>query len=208
LPPAGEGRGEGAGRVIAFGSHEGKHPGSPAPAADFAGGPLRLVPILLRYTGGDQVLARIGDRFERELPERDIAGSASALRAQEAFGLQVEHARYLTVHDLLAMTALQYEHAGLASLWPLLETALLAPANECVLDAPPEPLVRYADGQAHIAFLDPVAWCQRNAPGSDSNDPALRERLAVQFRHFEARQRQFAEVLMAHGVPVTLDQML
>lgn len=197
---------DGDGRVIAFGAHEGRLPGTLGPSADFAGGPLRLVPLLLGAAADDRALARVGDRFERELMERGMAGAATALLAQEAFGLQVEHARYLTVHDLLAMTALQYEHAGLAPLWPLLETALLSPGGACGLDAPPEPMVSYAGGQARIAWFDPQAWCRRNAPGVDCDDPAERERLARQYRHFEARQRQFAEVLMAHAIPVTLEQ--
>ena len=202
--PVGAPGGEG-GRVIAFGSHGGTLPGTLAPSAGFSGGPLRLVPVLLGASAGDDVLARVGDRFERELLERGMAGAATALLAQEAFGLRVEHARYMTMHDLLAMTALQYEHAGLAPLWPLIETALLSPGDECLLDAPPEPLVSYAGGQASIAWLDPHAWCRRNAPGVDCDDPRERERLATRYRHFEARQRQFAEVLMAHAIPVTLE---
>ena len=177
--PAGTAADEG-GRVIAFGTHTGRLPGTLAPSPDFAGGPMRLVPVLLGVASGDTgVLARVGDRFERELLERGMAGAATALFAQEAFGLRVEHARYLTVHDLLAMTALQYEHAGLASLWPVLETALLSPAGECVLDAPPEPRVTYAGGEARITLLDP------------------------RDRHHQARQRQFAAVLTAHAIPVT-----
>ena len=86
------------------------------------------------------------------------------------------------------------------------DAPLLAPAGDCVLDAPPEPLVAYSDGQARIAFLDPQAWCLRNAPGAACDDPAERERLAAHYRHFEARQRQYAEVLVAHGIPVTLEQ--
>lgn len=194
------------GRVIAFGAHAGALPGGLAPSPDFAGGPLRLVPLLLSAGAGDPLLARVCDRFERELMERGMAGAATALLAQEAFGLRVEHARYLTVHDLLAMTALQYEHAGLAPLWPVIETALLAPGADCSVDAPPEPLVSYAGGQARIALLDPVAWCRRNAPGTDCTDAGERERLAGRHRQFEARQRQFAEVLLAHAIPVTLEQ--
>ena len=163
------------------------------------------MPLLLGVAADDSVLARVGDRFERELLERGMAGAATALLAQESFGLQVEHARYMTLHDLLAMTALQYEHAGLAPLWPLLETALLSPAGECVLDAPPEPLVTYSGGEARIALLDPQAWCRRNAPGAACDDPTERERLAAHHRHFEARQRQYAQVLMAHAIPVTLE---
>src|SRR3546814_20030160 len=77
--------------------------------------------------------------------ERGMAGADTALLAQEAFGLQVEHARYLTLHDMCALMATQYDHAGLAPLWPVLETALLSPDREDWLAAPPEPLLRYAD---------------------------------------------------------------
>src|SRR3546814_9326192 len=70
------------------------------------------------------LVSRVGDAFERELIERGMAGADTALAAQDAFGLRIEHARYLTVHDLAAMTALQYEHAGLAALWPLLDVGI------------------------------------------------------------------------------------
>ncbi|HJW46105.1 MAG TPA: hypothetical protein VJ484_06410 [Lysobacter sp.] len=198
--------GHAAGRIIAFGAHEGQLPGALAPSPDFFGGPLRLVPFLLSgdLSGGDaDVIARVGDRFERELIERGMAGADTALAAQDAFGLQIEHARYLTAHDLAAMTALQYEHAGLAPLWPLLETALLEPDGEAWLDAPPEPLLHYVDGETRIALFEPHAWKQRYAPDADGNDPAMRERLEQLHTHFEARQRQIAAVLGAHGVAVT-----
>ena len=67
----------------------------------------------------------------------------------------------MTVHDLAAMVALQYEHLGLAPLWPLVETALLSPAGEATLDRPPEPLARYVDGEVRIALFTPVAWRTR-----------------------------------------------
>ncbi|GAA5066816.1 hypothetical protein [Lysobacter panacisoli] len=189
-----------AGRIIAFGSHESQLPGALTPSPDHAGGPFRLVPFVL---GGDEAIAaRVGDAFERELLERGMAGAATALAAQHAFGLQVEHARYLTVHDLAAMMAMQYDHAGLSPLWPLLETALLEPAGEHWLDAPPEPLVHYADGEARIALFEPRAWKQRYATEAPCDTPECRSRLEQQHRHFQARQRQIAAVLGAHGIPV------
>ena len=197
------GTGQGEGRVIAFGAHGGRWPGALAPSADFAGGPLRLVPLLLGAAADDGVLAHVGDRFERELMERGMAGAATALLAQEAFGLQVEHARYLTVHDLAAMTAMQYEHAGLAALWPLLETALLQPEGEAWLDQLPEPLIHYTEGEARIALFSPNAWQQRYAAEVQGEaDDATRDRLQRRHQLFEARQRQIAAVLGAHGVPV------
>lgn len=187
----------GSGRIIAFGCHDGQLPGALTPSSDHAGGPLRLLPFVL---GGDGPDARdLADAFERDLLERGMAGAATALAAQDLFGLRIEHARYLTVHDLAAMMALQYEHAGLAPLWPLLEAALLAPNEEQWLDTPPEPVIHYNDGQVRIALFSPAAWRAHYA--ADSTDDG--ERLARRFEQFQARQRQCAAVLDAHGVPVT-----
>ena len=185
-----------AGRIIAFGAHDGRLPDMLMPDPGQAGGPLRILPFVL--TGDPDTVASVGDAFERDLVETGMAGAATALLAQELFGLRVEHARYLTLHDLLAMTALQYEHAGLAPLWPMLEAALLAPEAEEWLDAPPEPLAHYRDGEARIALFSPAAWHARYA--ADETDDG---RLARGFEHFQARQRQFAAVFGAHGVPVT-----
>lgn len=187
------------GRVIAFGTHDGQLPGALVPDEAHAAGPMRLVPFVL--SGDADAVARVGDACERVLLERGMAGADTALAAQEAFALKVEHARYMTVHDLAAMTALQYEHAGLAPLWPLLETALLAPDEAADLDAPPEPRVRYCERTAHIALYAPDAWRTRCA--GDETDDA---RLARLFAAFEARQRQYAAVLAAHGVEVVFEQ--
>ena len=79
----------------------------------------------------------------------------------------------------------------------LLETALLEPAAESWLDAGPEPLAHFADGEVRIALFDPGAWHARYAPGAA--DCSALER---GFEYFQARQRQFAAVLEAHAVPV------
>jgi hypothetical protein len=114
------------------------------------------------------------------------------------FGLQVEHARYLTLHDLVAMMALQYEHAGLAALWPILETALLSPERDAWLEAPSEPMLHYRGGDVHMAMLAPAAWRARHAEDGEVDEARLERR----FAHYQARQRQFAAVLAAHAVPV------
>ncbi len=190
------------GRIIAFGLHDGNLPAALMPSPEFSGGPLRLLPFLLSAPvpgGAEAIATRVGDAFERDLLERGMAAADTALAAQDAFGLRIEHARYLTVHDLAAMIALQYEHAGLAPLWPLLETALLHPGGEQWLDAAPEPLLHYAGGEARIALFEPRAWRARYAAAATDDS----SRLERDFAQFQARQRQFAAVLGAHGVPVT-----
>ncbi len=189
----------GSGRIVAFGSHDGDFPAVLAPSPDYIGSPLRLLPFTLL---GDAATTRaVGDGFERDLLERGMAGAETALVAQDLFGLQVEHARYLTLHDLAAMMALQYEHAGLASLWPILETALLSPEREAWLEAPSEPLLHYRGGDVHMAMLAPAAWRARHVDDGDADEARLERR----FAHYQARQRQFSAVLTAHAVPVVFE---
>jgi hypothetical protein len=189
----------GEARVIGFAGRDGELPESLRPDPDFAGGALRLVPLVLR---GDATVADDVDAIlERTLLDIGMAGADTALLAQHAFGASIEHARYLTVHDLAAMMAMQYDNVGLGALWPLIEAALLAPERELWLDAPPEPLVRLIAGEAHIALLDSENWVRWgwSSPGVDA------ERLARAFDRFQMRQRQIANVLEAHGICVSFD---
>lgn len=183
-------------RMIAFGADEqGEVPLPFAADADLGGGPLRVLPFML--SGEDHTVSEVAERLESVLLETGMAQADTALLAQQAFGAQIEHARYLTLHDLAAMTAMQYGHGGLEALWPIIETALLAPEQEQWLDAPPEPLLRYAGGEVHIALFEPSVWRARHAPKE-----ATEERLERAYDHFLARQQQFAAVLEAHGIPV------
>ena len=102
------------------------------------------------------------------------------------------------------------------SLWAFLRIATnpraslnpLSPAHawghiEEWLDAPPEPLLRFHAGEARIALMDHEAWCEAGfAPADARADAALLER---RFAQFEARQRQVAAVLQAHGIGVVFD---
>ena len=203
--PLDSGRAVDGGCILAFGARGGALPEAvPAPDPHYAQGAMRLVPFLLRGDANTQArVEQVGHALEEVLIDRGMAGAATALFAQHAFGAPIEHARYLTIHDLAALMAMQYEHAGLAELWPLIQAALLAPTAETWLDAPPEPLARYSDDGVRIALLDSEAW--RNggfAPSSAGEDA---DKLEHAFEHFEARQRQFAAVLEAHGIAVTFD---
>lgn len=186
-------------RLIAFGADE--HGNVPLPfQAEEAlrGGSLRVLPFLL--SGEPPALQAVGEQLEEILLETGMAQADTALLAQQAFGARIEHARYLTVHDLAAMVAMQYANEGLQPLWPIIETALMAPGQEAWLDAPPEPLLRYAGGEAHMALFEPQAWRARHAPAT--TDEAQLERA---YRYFQARQQQLAAVLEAHGIAVTFD---
>ena len=183
-------------RVIAFGADaDGVVPQPLRAEVELHGGPLRVVPFLL--VGAEQAAMTVAAEFEQVLMERGMARADTALAAQESFEARIEHARYLTAYDLAAMMALQYQHVGLDKLWPLLETALLAPDEDAWLDAPPEPLMRYVDGAVRVAAFDREGWRRRYA--SDWTDNA---RIDRGFAHFEARQRQLVAILKVHGLDV------
>lgn len=192
------------GRLIAFGGGPQGLPEGLSPQAELGGGPLRVLPFLLR--GPAAQVEAVGRAFEERLLDTGMANAGTALATQSAFGLRIEHMRYLTLHDLMAMMAMQYEHAGLGGLWPMIESALFGDADEAWLDAPPEPLVRYAQGSARIALMDADAWALGGfAPAGIDTGRAGAEKMEWLFERFEARQRQIAAVLGAHGIEVTFD---
>jgi hypothetical protein len=183
-----------AARVMGFGADaQGELPPPMQDDAALRGGGLRVLPFVLR----GPALAMAEEQLESKLFDCGMAQADAALALQDGLGARIEHVRYLSLHDLLAMMAMQYQHVGLHGLWALLETALLEPQGELLLDAPPEPLARYGEGEVRIALLDPPAWQRRNAP-------TLHEAGALErgFARFQMRQRQYAAVLDTHGVPV------
>jgi hypothetical protein len=191
--------GAGRARTIGFGSADGAM-AAPAlvPEASLAGGPLRLLPFVL--LGDAEHVGAVGRAMEERLLETGMAGAATALFAQQAFGGRLEHARYLSLHDLCAMTAMQYEHAGIGALWPLIEAALFDSDGEEWLDAPPEPLLRLHRGDVRAARLSFDAWCEAGfAPVGLGSDALPRAHAA-----FGHRLRQFAAVLGAHAIALHL----
>jgi hypothetical protein len=183
-------------RLLAFGADaQGEVPLPFQADAALSGGSLRVLPFLL--SGDPARVRQVGEALEEVLLAQGMAQADTALLAQDAFGARIEHARYLTVHDLAAMVSMQYDNQGLAALWPLIETALLAPQDEEWLDAPPEPLLRYVGGEVRMALFDPASWCAHY--GQDRNDC---ERLEAIYEQFLARQRQMAAVLEAHAIAV------
>lgn len=185
-------------RVIGFGANaDGEVPAMLRADAAMRDGQLRVLPFLLH--GDAESVAVVNGMLEDNLLDLGMLKADTALHAQQTFGAKIEHARYLTLFDLAAMTALQYQNQGLEHLWHLLEAVLLAPDNEAWLDALPEPLVHYVAREARMALFTPDAWRARYAAALSDDDGARLER---GYAYFEARQRQLASILQAHGVPV------
>jgi len=185
-----------AGGVVAFGSHEGHMPAQPlVPDPHYAGGPMRLVPWML-LVPADQA-EDLSQAMERELAAKGEAGTATADFLMRTLGMRLEHARYLSRDDLLALTCVQYEHVNLAPLWTMLEAALLTPyKEETALGSRGLPL-RYAEGRVGIPGL--ADWFARDA-NKGGNAPH-------EFAGTLFELRQYAALLAAHHVPLDMAGM-
>ncbi|MET0616282.1 MAG: hypothetical protein ABWZ54_00850 [Luteibacter sp.] len=182
-----------AGGVVAFGSHEGHMPAQPlVPDPHYAGGPMRLVPWMLLVPA--DMADDLSQAMERELAAKGEAGAATADFLMRTLGMRLEHARYLSRDDLLALTCVQYEHVNLAPLWTMLEAALLTPyKEETALGSRGLPL-RYAQGQVSIPGL--ATWFARD--GSKGNNAAH------EFAGTLFELRQYAALLNAHRIGLTM----
>ena len=180
--------------VVAFGSHDGRMPAQPLePDPTYADGPMRYIPISL--LAPEPLAAELSAQLEIELVGRGEAGQRTSDALMRHLGVQLEHVRYLSRNDVLALTCVQYEHVNLAPLWMLLEAALLTPyREESTLSARGLPL-RYAEGK--VFAQSPAAWlaAQTVEPTQRAHDLA-----GIVFE-----LRQYAALLGAHGLAMRLE---
>ncbi len=188
-----------AGHLVAYGTQDGRWPVAALETETglvAAGGMLFLPWLLL---GEDASIARLGAAMERDFIARGEAGPRTADFLIRALGVRCEHARYLTRHDLCALTCVQLEHAGFAAAWQLLEAALLAPEQtETALSARGRRW-RYADGLAQTGSPSYGAWL---AEYGHEVPPAERAH-AYAASLFELRQ--YAALFAAHRLPLAVD---
>jgi hypothetical protein len=179
--------------VVAFGSHDGHMPAQPLePSPVFADGPMRLLPMNLLAPAA--LAGDLSGQLEIQLVGRGEAGALTADWLMRTLGTRLEHVRYLSRNDLLALTCVQYEHVNLAPLWTLLEAALLTPErSEAVMSARGLPL-RYDRGT--VLAQSPSQWL-----AGQTGDLAQRthELAGIVFE-----LRQYAALLVAHQLPLQL----
>jgi hypothetical protein len=182
--------------VVAFGSHEGRMPAQPLePSPIFADGPMRLLPLTL--LAPTTLADELSEQLEIQLVGRGEAGALTSDWLIRTLGIPLEHVRYLSRNDLLALTCVQYEHVNLAPLWTLLEAALLTPDREESTMSARGLTLHYAHGK--VLAQSPAQWLAVQA-GDDA------ER-AHAFAGVVFELRQYAALLDAHQLPLLLQPM-
>ena len=185
--------------VVAFGTHEGHMPAQPLePERTYADGPMRLLPLSL--LAPEALAEELAERLEVELVGRGEAGARTSDWLMRALGVRLEHARFLSRNDLLAMTCVQYEHVNLAALWTLLECALLTPYREEATLSARGLGLRYADGKVWIQ--SPSDWAAAQA--IDPTPVELGHR-AHELAGIVFELRQYAALLDAHRIAQALE---
>lgn len=151
--------------VLALAAHDGAMPlPELEPESRLFGSPLLILPWVLH--GDAEVATATASRFERDLLDRGMASSELALALQDAFGIAVRHVQHLTVFDLCAIGCAQYQQAGYAALWQLIENALLTPTRE------------------HAVEIDGERWVNRGGTVStDASSSAQAHRRAILAAH-------------------------
>lgn len=179
--------------VVAFGTHEGRMPAQPLePEAAYAEGPMRLLPMSL--LAPESIAQALSEQLEVELVGRGEAGARTSDWLMRTLGVRLEHARYLSRNDLLALTCVQYEHVNLAPLWSLLEAALLTPYREESTMSARGLSLRYHEGKVQVQ--SPADWLRQQ-----SGEPSQR---AHDFAGIVFELRQYAALLDAHHLPLVL----
>jgi hypothetical protein len=183
------------GAIAAFGSHDGRMPAlALEPEPDHAGGPLRLLPWTLMAPPA--MAGALDAAMETELVGRGETGMATADFLMRTLGMRLEHARYFTRHDLLALACVQYEHANLGALWTMLEAALLTPDRPQSALSAHGMALRFADGRVHAPT--PGEWLA----AQPTTTPEQRAH-ALAGMIFELRQ--YVALLAAHHLPLAFD---
>lgn len=180
-----------SGQVVAFGAAGGSLPSpqlEPEPA--LAGGAMLLLPWLL--LGEPEAIAAAAADMESRFEDEGLAGAGVNLFLRQSLGREVTHARYLTRNDLLALTALQLEQAGLGPAWAIVETALLAPGEGVAVELPHGGSMAFADGRVSGR----IAGLAAHVAAAGGADEAAEE-----FARMLWFQRGAAALLAAHGLP-------
>lgn len=189
--------GEG-GRIVAFGSHAGRMPVEALqPLASDSPSLLLLLPWT--FSAAASVADALGERMETVFMAKGEAGPDTADFVMRTLDVRLEHARYLTRHDLCALICSQLEHAGFSALWQMLEYALLYPERSGEASTSRGRRLVFRDGAVYCTLPVYADWLATSGARLDC------DARAIEYAGWLFELRQYAALLAAHGVPLRFE---
>jgi len=165
------------------------------PIGDIPLGLLQLLPLVIH--GPESEVAELGQAMEYRFLEEGQLSAHSAKWLEAAFGVSINHGRFMTLTDLNAMLRMQLEHFGFLPLWELMDTALNDSDNTLSVTAESGTRFDWRDGAVHTQFETFDYWAN---DGRGKGLEATRLILAENYGDWTREIRQYLTTLAAHGV--------
>ncbi len=165
------------------------------PLEDIPLGLLQVLPCVL-HGPADQV-SELGQAMEYRFLEEGQLSAHSAKWLEAAFGIAINHARFMTLTDLNAMLRLQLDPFGFLPMWELLDAALNDQADSLVVRTASGKVFEWRDHAVHTDFESFDYWANE---GAGRNREGARQMLANGYGDWTREVRQYLTTLKAHGV--------
>jgi hypothetical protein len=184
--------------LVSLGADDGSMPDRALqPDPDIPPGLLQLLPLVVH--GPAMTVEALGQAMEYRFLEEGQLSAHSASWLQGAFGVVINHARFMTLTDLNAMLRLQLEHFGFLPLWELLDAALSGAAGPLAVRGQHGVELEWREGAIHLRFETFDFWATE---GAGAALPAARQALAESYANWTRETRQYLTTLAAHGLDV------
>lgn len=183
--------------LISIGARDGKMPSADLqPLPDIPLGLLQLLPVVIH--GRADLVSELGQEMEYRFLEEGQVSAHSAAWMETAFGISINHARFMTLTDLNAMLRMQLDHFGFLPMWELLDAALSGRGDPLTVQTQSGQQFELRDGIVYTTFETFDSW----AAGSGAGIVAARQALAAAYGDWTREVRQYLTTLDAHGVEV------
>ncbi len=167
------------------------------PEPDIPLGILQLLPVAV--CGPVEAIRVLGEEMEYRFLEKGQISAHSARWLESAFGIAVQHARFMTLTDLNAMFKLQLEHFGLLPLWELIDAGLGRRSTPLEVSGGDGQVFEWRDGVVRTAFQTFDHWA---GTGLGRGVESARGQLAGGYAEWTRQLRQYLTTLTAHCIPV------
>lgn len=167
------------------------------PFTDIPLGLLQLLPLVVH--GPSSLIQELGQAMEFRFLEEGQLSAHSAAWLESAFGVSINHARFMTATDLNAMLRMQLEHFGFLPMWELIDAALSGNADPVVVRTDSGKEYEWKNGAVHTSFETFDYWATE---GSGAKVLAARQGLAEAYAAWSREVRQYLTTLRAHGLEV------
>ena len=166
------------------------------PLADIPLGLLQLLPVVIHARA--DLVCELGQEMEYRFLEEGQVSAHSAAWMETAFGISINHARFMTLTDLNAMLRMQLDHFGFLPMWELLDAALSGNGDPLSVKTESGQQLQLRDGIVYTSFETFDSW----AAGGGAGVAATRQALAAAYGDWTREIRQYLTTLEAHGVKV------